>query len=352
MKVYTRNLVPRLLALDSPHEFVLLYRDSTSRGGHADGERVREVVLKAPSAFLWDQISVARVARRERLDVIFNPKYSVPLSADAATVFVCHGLDWFVSPEWSRWRDRLSHRLLVPRYAESARAIIAVSETARHDAIRFLGVNERSVTTVYHGVEEAFRRPVGHEELERVKRRYALPERFYLYCGQIYPPKNFGRLVRAFARATRSNGLGLVVAGTHTWRSEDELALIDRLGLEGSVSRLGWVPREDLPPLYSLAEALVMPSLYESFGFPLLEAMSAGCPIVTSDRGGTREIAGDAGLLVDPEDVHDIAAGMRRVVDDASLRGRLVEAGRRRAAGFSWAACARRTLRVLEASAS
>lgn len=344
--VYTRNLLREMLALESPHEFVLMYQDPKLVGTHGNGVRVREVVIQAPSVLLWDQVAVARAARRERLDMVFNPKYSVPLFTDAATAFVCHGLDWFVAPEWSRWRDRVSHRLLMPRYARKASAIIAVSDTARRDAVRFLGAREECVTRVYHGVGERFREPVSREALESVRHRYDLPDRFFLYCGQIYPPKNFGRLVQALERVGSSLDTTLVVAGSHTWLSERELKAAERLG--DRVRWLGWVPRADLPGLYASAELLVLPSLYESFGLPLLEAMSVGCPVVTSERKGTQEVVDGAGLLVDPEDVESIAEGMRRVVEDRELRERLVAAGRHRAREFTWTRCARETLRVLE----
>jgi len=347
--VYTRGLLAKMLALESEHEFVLMYRDPAFLGTYGDRERVREIVLAAPSVLLWDQVAVPRAARREGIDVLFNTKYSIPLRTASRTVFVCHGLDWFVAPEWSRWFDRLSHRFLIPRYARKSDLIIAVSETTRRQVIEYLDVEEARVTTIYHGVDEMFRREVGAGEIAGVRRRYGLPEHFYLYSGQIYPPKNFGRLMRAFEQLGPDNELSLVVAGGHTWLSEEEVALVDRLELGGRVLRLGWVEREDLPAIYAAAEALVMPSLYESFGLPLLEAMCVGCPVVTSNRAGMTEIVGRSGLLVDPEDVDSIAEGMRRIVEDKDLRCELVARGEERAKEFSWADCARQTLRVLEA---
>jgi glycosyltransferase involved in cell wall biosynthesis len=238
--------------------------------------------------------------------------------------------------------------LLFPRYVRAADGIIAVSETARQDLIRFLGVEATRITTVHHGVDEIFRKEPGSDDLARVKRRYGLPDRYLLYCGQIYPPKNFGRLIRSFADVGPSLDLSLVVAGSRTWLSKNEVDEVERLGLEHRVLRLGWVPRQDLPALYSLAEALVMPSLYESFGLPLLEAMCAGCPVLTSNRRGPREVVDDAAVLVEPEDLDSISEGMRRVVEDGKLRDDLISRGRRRAATFSWKRCASQTLQALE----
>jgi glycosyltransferase involved in cell wall biosynthesis len=346
--VYTQNLLREMLALDTPHEFVLLYRNPDLMGTYADGGRVRELVLgKAPN-FMWDQWLVPQAEKKEKFDIIFNPKYSLPLAARCQTVFVCHGLDWYVMPWASKFMDRLNHRYLIPRYSKKAEAIIAVSNTAKQHMIEYLGVEEERVHTVYLGVDEAFGRSIPLEQLEQVRSTYGLPDRFFLYCGQIYPPKNFGRLVRAYAQVGPALGISLVVAGTYTWLCEDEIALIDQLGISRWVVRPGWINHEVLPAFYALAEALALPSLYEACPSPLLEAMSSGCPIVTADRHGTAELAGEAAVLVDPEDVESIAHGMRRVVCDQGLRQQLIQAGRQRVKDFSWEKCARETIKVLE----
>jgi glycosyltransferase involved in cell wall biosynthesis len=348
VKVYTENLLRELLALDTPHEFVLIYRNPRLIGTYPDGNNVREIAAGSPSIFTWDQLAMRKVEKTEKLDLIFNPKYSVPLTAKCSTVFVCHGLDWYVMPKWSKWIDRISHRYLIPRYARKADAIIAVSNTARQHLTEYLGIPENLVHTIYLGVDEAFGKPIPPDRLKKIRSRYGLPERFFLYVGQIYPPKNFGRLLRAYANVGPELGISLVVAGEHRWLSGDELALIDRLGISNWVVRPGWIDRDTLPAFYSLAEALLLPSLYEACPSPPVEAMSSGCPVVTSDRHGTLEIADKAAFLVNPEDIESIANGMYQIVTDYDLRRALIEAGRKRALFFSWKKCAQQTLNVLE----
>jgi glycosyltransferase involved in cell wall biosynthesis len=345
---YTRKLLCQLLALDTPHEFVLFYRDPQLVGTYAKPHGVREIALKAPSTFLWDQVAVWQAAKRERLDLLFNPKYALPLLVSCGTVFVCHGLDWYVMPQWSRWHDRLSHRYLIPRYAHKADAIIAVSYVTKQHVIDYLQVPAPRIHAVYHGVDAVFQRPIPQAWRMDVRRRYQLPERFFLYCGHIYPPKNFGRLLHAYARVGPPRGIALVVAGQHLSLCQDEWAMIDRLGLTSWVVRPGWIPHDTLPAFYAMAEALVLPSLYESFGIPLLEAMSSGCPVVTANRYGPPELVGDAGILVNPDEVDSIAEGMDRAVTDQALRQWLVERGRERVRRFSWQTCAKETLQVLE----
>jgi glycosyltransferase involved in cell wall biosynthesis len=348
--VYTYNLLREMLALDTSHEFVLLYQEPCWLGSFSNGNkgRVRELALGKSPTIIWDQWQVLQAERKEKFDLIFNPKYSLPLLSRSQTVFVCHGLDWYVIPWASKLMDRLNHRYLIPQYFRKADAIIAVSNTAREHMIEYLGVKEDRVHTAYLGVDAAFGKPIPMEKLEQVKGTYRLPERFFLYCGQIYPPKNFGRLVCAYAQVGPKLGIPLVVAGTHTWKCKDEIALIDQLGISDWVVQPGWIDRETLPAFYALAEALICPSLYEACPSPILEAMSSGCAIVTADRYGTAELAGEAAVLVDPEDVESIADGMRRVVSDQGLRQQLIEAGHQRVKDFSWEKCARQTMEVLE----
>jgi glycosyltransferase involved in cell wall biosynthesis len=345
---YTRHLLAELLALDTDHDFVLLYRNPVHLGEHAHSRRVKERLVTARSVLGWDQAAVAKAASEERLDLLFNPKYSVPLAARCRTVFVCHGLDWYVTPQWSRWWDRLNHRYLFPRYARKADHIIAVSDVTRRQLQEFLNVEPERITAVRLGVSEAFREPVPGPAIAAAKERFRLPERYFVYCGQIYPPKNFGRLVQAYSQVGPGLGIPLLVAGSHTWLCAGELHMIDDLRLGGWIRHLGWVEHGALPALYAQAHALLLPSLYESFGLPILEAMAAGCPVVTSNRYGTKELATGAAVLVDPEDVDSIAEGMRAVATDADLRAQLRVAGRARAAQFTWERCARETLAVFD----
>jgi glycosyltransferase involved in cell wall biosynthesis len=349
VRVYTRKLLQAMLELRTAHEFVFLYRNAALLGTHAADPQVQEVALRARSFLGWDQIAVPAAIRRHGIDLLFNPKYSIPLRAPCPSVWVCHGLDWYVMPWASRFVDRLSHRFLVPRYASRAGAIIAVSEITRKHVMQYLHVPPERVVTVYSGVDDVFRRRLDESRAREIRAKYSLPERFLLYAGAIYPPKNFTRLVQAYALVGPERGIPLVVAGgENRFLSERELQEPEVLGIADWVRRPGWVDHNDLAILYALAEALLLPSLFESCGLPVLEAMAAGCPVVTADRYGTKELAEGAAVLVDPESVESIAAGIRRVLDDGALRADLTAAGLERSRNFTWQRCARETLGVLE----
>lgn len=349
VRVYTQKLLHALLQLRTGHEFVFLYRNPALIGTYAASPEVEEVALPARSVLAWDQVAVPSEVRRLGIDLLFNPKYSIPLLGTCPSVWVCHGLDWYVMPWGSRLKDRLSHRFLVPRYAAKAGAIIAVSEITREHVMHYLKVEPDRVATVYSGVDDVFRRALPAERLEEIRKKYSLPERFLLYAGAIYPPKNFTRLVRAYAQVGPAEGLPLVVAGgENRFLSERELQEPGALGIADWVRWPGWVEQEDLVGFYVLAEALLLPSIFESCGLPVLEAMAAGCPVVTADRYGTKELAEGAAVLVDPESVESIATGIRRVLHEDDLRTRLLKAGRERSRDFTWRRCALGTIEVLE----
>jgi len=349
VKVYTRALLRHFLRCAGSHEFVFFYKSEASAGDFRGEPRVSEVIVPSRSTFLWDQVALPNAVRKLGIDVLFNPKYSIPLAVSCPTAWVCHGLDWYVMPWASRWVDRLSHRFLVPRYAAKADAIVAVSEITREHVMEFLGVPAERVHTVYTGIDDAFHTMLDAQTRASVRQKYQLPERYLLYAGAVYPPKNFTRMIQAYAKVGPKLGLPLVIAGgENRFLSEHELKEPERLGLGDWVRWAGWVENTTLPAFYQMAEALLLPSLFESFGLPILEAMASGCPVVTSDCYGSKEVAADAAVLVEPESVESIAAGITRAVTDQALREQLIRKGRERSQEFTWDRCARQTLAVLE----
>jgi glycosyltransferase involved in cell wall biosynthesis len=349
VKVYTREVVRSLIELNRKHEIVLLFRNRQRLGTYRGLDGVQEVLLEGGPILYWDQIKVPGAVRKLGIDVLFNPKYSIPLRAKCKTSWVCHGLDWYAMPQASRWIDRMSHRYLVPRYATKADAMISVSAVTTEHLQEYLKVPRERIHTIYSGLSEAFRTRLSPAQLEQVRQRFSLPPRFLLYCGAIYPPKNFTRLVQAYAKVGPAQGVPLVIAGGgNRYLSEHELEEPQRQNIAQWVKWPGWIENKDLPAFYQLADGLLLPSLYESVGMPIMEAMACGCPVLTSDRFGTKEIAGGAALLVDPESVDAIAAGINRLLNDKALRAVNIAAGEARARQFTWTQTAGELLRVLE----
>ena len=349
VKVYTREILRAMLALESGHEFVFLFSGRATLGNYRDHANVTEVVVPGKSVPWWDQVGTPMAVKRYGIDVLYNPKYSIPLAVRCPTAWVCHGLDWYVMPQASRWIDRMSHRFLVPRYANKADAIIAVSQITREHVMQFLHVPPDRVHTVYSGVSGAYSVQASEAKRQEVRARYKLPSRYFLYAGAVYPPKNFTRMIQAYAKVGPQRGIPLVIAGgENRFLSEHELEEPKRQGIEQWVRWAGWADPDTLPVFYQMAEALLLPSLFESFGLPIIEAMSSSCPVVTSNCYGTKEIGEGAAILVDPLSVDAIAAGMVDALENAPLRAQLIAAGLERASRFTWTACAAQTLAVLE----
>ena len=243
-------------------------------------------------------------------------------------------------------------RLVLPRVARGARAVIADSWATKADVVELLRVPEDRVTVVplalRPGMSEVVRDSTAARE---VQARFGLPARFVLAVGTVEPRKNLTRLLEAVGRvAARPSGrdIALIHAGPEGWLVDDMQQAVTELG-NGRVRFLGHVSTADLAALYSLADCCAYPSLWEGFGLPVLEAMACGCPVLTSGVSALPELAGDAALLVDPTSTEEIEEGLTQLWTDESLRARLKLRGLARAREFSWERAARETVAVYDA---
>lgn len=348
---YTRELVRRLLAQGSDHQFDLLLDDVAHRPEWTSHLNARTVVLSAPGRLAWDQWAVPRYCNAAGVDVIFNPKHSMPLLAKAPCLFVLHGADWFVVPENYGWGLRAYQALALPLYLWKAAHTISVSEESRQRLIRRHPFTAARSSTIHHGVAAHFAPVTDPARLEEVRARYRLPARFVLYLGLIYHQKNVPGLLEAFRLLAPSVPHHLVLAGRPVFGGERGLGLLQDPALAGRVHRPGWIDEDDLPAILSLAELFAFPSHYEGFGIPLLEAMACGVPVVTSTGGACPEVVGNAAPKVDPDEPDAIAAAIHAVLADPGRAAELRRRGIERAKLFSWEVAARRTLVVLEALA-
>jgi glycosyltransferase involved in cell wall biosynthesis len=349
--VYTRNLVRELLDLDAGHHYLLMWRQREHLGTFAGRPGVEERWLWAPGKAAWDQLAVPWTAWRERLDVVLHPKFTAPLLAPCPAVMVVHGADWW-RPEEARfygWLDTRYVRAFMPLYFRKCAAVISVSHQSTAGFERALRPPAGKLRTVHFGPASCFRTVDDPAELERVRARHRLPARFFLTVAKASAArrKNLPGLLDGYRRYHRSSPepLPLVVVG----EVGDRGALgLPAGGWGGDVHLTGWLEQAELPAVYSLATAFLYPSHLEAFPIPLTEAMACGTPIVTSERDGPREIAGDAARFVDPDDPGAIAAALRAVATDPELRRELRRRGLERVPLFSWRRCAERVLAILE----
>jgi glycosyltransferase involved in cell wall biosynthesis len=349
VKVYTKNVLPRLLTLGSRHEFVLFYQNRRLLGTYAGYANVEEVAVPFPGTVTWDQFGLPLAARGRRLDLIFNPKMTVPLLTGTKTVFMAHGSETLVIPQHFGRLDILYRRFFRPLYHRRATACIAVSQAVKADLVKYLSADPNRIYPVHNGYDPLLFYPqTDASELRSLHDKHRLPERYILWVGQIEARKNIARLLQAFAQVAGEFPHSLVIVGERRRTGAQELQHIEQLGLSRRVHFTGWIPQNELRSIYCLADLFAFPSLHEGFGIPLLEAMACGCPIVAASTGSPPEVLAGAGYLVNPMSVADIASGMRAVLADATLRDDMVVKGLAQARKFGWEQTAQALLTVLE----
>jgi glycosyltransferase involved in cell wall biosynthesis len=289
------------------------------------------------------------MASERNIDVLLHTKMAVPLFAKMKTAMVLHGTERYFYPEFQNFYNELYLKTIYQQYLNKADLIIADAENARKDMVEQAGVDASKVKVAHLAGDEEFHVIEDAEKLEHVKSKYNLPDRFLIFVGHIYPGKNIGRLLGAFAKVRKDEDIALVLVGGMRRKFQDDLSRIEELGLEDCVQLTGYVPLDDLVALYNLAEATVFPSIYECFPAPPLDAGSCGCPVITSNTGGTPESAGDAAEYVDPFDEDDIARGIVKVMTDTAWREELIRRGFENNKRFSWEKTAQNTLDALTA---
>jgi glycosyltransferase involved in cell wall biosynthesis len=293
----------------------------------------------------WLQAVLPLWLAQHDLDVCHFTNSLLPLAAPGRLIVTIHDMSLFLFAQYQRPRTQLVVRPFVGPSARRAQAVITVSQSARADIVRLLGIPAERVHVIYEAAAPHFRPLDDRNELHAVRMRYGLPEQFVLYTGTIEPRKNLVRVVEALAEVHRRGcPIPLVLVGQWGPRAYPELkATIEQLALTSHVRFLGYVPTTDLVALYNLATVFVFPSEYEGFGLPVVEAMACGLPVITADRSSLAEIVGRGGYLVDPYGVDEIAEAIACLLHSADLRADLRQRGLQRAAEFSWQRAAEQT---------
>lgn len=349
--VYAKELARELLLLDKENKYTLFFGREIHPEFRDLVGQFRPVVVPIHEEFLSKQVLMAGLCNTIGLDLIHFPAFPPPVACFRSFIWTLHDATPWRYPDTMDLKGRLYFRWVGARAVKASKLIITVSNEARKDITTSLRIAEGKVRVIYEGIDHVFRREKDDVLLNSVRRRYGLPERFILAVGTLEPRKNLRTLIRAYREMAEVNGnkLGLVLAGRLGWKPAD---LEDYLyGEDKRITVTGFVPQCDLVALYSLAEVFVLPSLYEGFGFPPLEAMACGCPVIVSNRGSLPEVVGDAAILIDPENVESMVHAIRAVESNVSLRADLVRRGLDRVKLFSWKTAAAKTLEIYREAA-
>jgi glycosyltransferase involved in cell wall biosynthesis len=356
----TRNIVSELAQIDEQNDYALFVqgrglpyaaqwsgaRNAASGIRKPNFREVRTWISERWWHRLWFRLHMPLAVEWAigPIDLFHSPDFTLPpVRHSTRTVVTVHDLSFLRMPEC--FEPSLLAYLVanVPRAVARADWILADSESTRQDLIALLGAPSDRVSVIYPGVEPRFRPITDADTLQRVRTRYSLPERFVLSLGTVQPRKNYVGLMRAFAHLSEPH-LTLVIAGGRGWLSDGIYRAAEELGLNARVHFLGFVDDTDLPALYSMAALFALPSLYEGFGIPLLEAMACGTPVIAADNSSLPEAVGDAGILVSAHDTDALAEAIQQLLEDTEQRQRLKQRGLARVRHFTWQGAAEKLL--------
>ncbi len=297
------------------------------------------------SGIRWHLEVAKRLNREDTIDIYLSPaSYIVPARVKNKCVVIIHDLVSRLFPAGHNRKAVLIERMTLKPSLKKALRVIAISENTKRDLEEHFQFLSGKVRVAPLAAGPAYRPINDQARLQQVRRAHKLPEKFILFVGTLEPRKNIVRIIQAFGKLTDKN-LHLVIAGNRGWQWSDIYEEVERLGLQGRIIFLGYLSREDLVSLYSLAQVFVFPSLYEGFGLPVLEAMQSGCPVVTSKTSSLPEVAGEAAILVDPKKTEAITKGIQVALEN---QDDLIAAGITQARKFSWQKTAQTILDNIE----
>ena len=344
---YLWHFLQYATASNYPHEYVLFCNQKT----HIpfDLPKLKSVIITENITPIWDQVLLPLNIAKEKIDVFLTPYFKAPFFLPSNTVLIINDLIPLLFPEELRLFKRIYFRFVCGMAARRAKRIITISVNSRDDIVKYLRLPADKIEIVHLGVEKRFMSP--DIRIEEIRRKYALPQKFILYLGNLSPHKNVQGLIKSYAvlpvnlRKQYKLVLGASKSGKYFSYIEK---VIREMELAQDVLFTGFIEDKDLPAVYHMSSLFAYPSLYEGFGLPPLEAMAGGCPVVSSNTSSMPEVLGDAALFFNPYHVEEISQAIRHMLDDENLRNKFRQKGLERAKLFTPEKMASETLGVFK----
>lgn len=344
----------KVMVKEHPEDEFLFFFDRPYEESFVFAPNITPIVLQPPARhpylfYLWFEFSVARALKKYKADVFLSPDNFCSLRTTIPTVLVIHDLAYLHFPAQIRNRDLKYYRRFMPQFAKRANIIISVSKFTKADLIQQYQIPASKIEVACNGCKPTFK-PITASQRAIVKQKFSNGQNYFFYIGAVHPRKNVHRLITAFDHFKQQTqaDLKLLIAGNFSWKTSPVQTAYEQATAKSDIHFLGYISEEVLPQLMASAFALVYVSLFEGFGVPLLEAMKAEVPIITSNRAAMPEVVGDAALLVNPENTTAIAHAMQKLWSDQNLREKLVEAGKAQRQQYSWEKAATVTYAALQ----
>ncbi len=359
MDMVALELIKELQKLDKKNEYVVFIKPDDDNRIFEQTANFKFVELGGGPYPTWEQFALPKAARREGCDILHCTSNTAPLNPGMPLVITLHDIIYMESISlfkkggtWYQKFGNMYRRFVVPRVMKKSDKIITVSEFEKNRIKDFFGfpADDNRVVAIYNGVSEHFRKIDNQKELQRVKELYHLPDRFLFFLGNTDPKKNTKGVLKAFSDYLKKNGddIYLVMLDYEQNALEKILTEIGDKELINRIILTGYVINTDLPAIYNLCEVFLYPSLRESFGIPMLEAMRCGAPVITSNTSSMPEVSGGTAYIVNPFKPEEITAGIEKILSDETYRKDIIERGFRQSAKFSWKNMAEKVLELYE----
>ena len=356
---YTENLLAHMLPENPDIKFKLFYSGDPfllEKYSWTNLDNVEIVKSSVSNKLIFVSSWLFNYPRIDDLvggvEVFFSPHFLIaPLNSYCRRVMTFHDLSYLRFKEFFSLRRDLWHRFQIKSFGKKnfPDKIIAVSDSTKNDLVEKYGIGPEKIKKIYSGISDTIARPP-QQELDEFRKKNGLPGEFILFLGKLEPRKNVPALIKAFNLIKEQGDfrdLNLVIVGAKGWLFKDIFREAETSVHKSKIIFKDYVQDEDKKFYYSLASAFVYTSFFEGFGFPPLEAIACGTPVVASNNSSLPEVVGNAGILVDPYNAVDISNGVRAVLEDANLRNDLIKRGFERVKSFTWKKCADETLRVV-----
>lgn len=343
---YCYQLLLNLNKIDKKNKYIIYLPQNPTVDLPKESGNWRYKVVGPRKMWTLIGLSLEFILRRSKPDVFFSPTHYLPIFAPQQSIISILDISYVHFPELFKSSD-LNQLTKWTKYSvRKAKGVFTISKASKDDIIKEYGIPDYRVTVTYPGIREISDNKDKVLSMDELKQKYSIKGDYVLFVGTLQPRKNVSGLIEAFSKLKKKD-INLIIIGKRGWKYQEILDAPKKFGVENKVKFLDSVSDEELVFFYKNAACFVLPSLYEGFGLPVLEAMRYGCPVITSNISSLPEVGGDAALYVNPKDVNDLRDKLELLVNDLKLRKELIEKGYKQAKKFSWEKTARETLSVI-----
>ncbi|MCM8901690.1 glycosyltransferase family 4 protein [Caldicoprobacter algeriensis] len=347
---YIRNLLPNIIDIANEHGFVIIGENIKDVNNLVNRKNVDFIQLNARIFSIKEQLKLPSLV--PKCDIFWSPNVNIPLLPLKAKyrIATIHDVVHVAHPEFFKPEVVMSFKFFLREALRKSDVILTVSNFSKSEIIKYGKIMGERIHVVYPACNTKIYNSenVSYEDMLSVRRKYNLPDRFLLYVGNIKPHKNLARLLQAFDRIDDETLYLVVIGNKEGFVTGDKSINHIELRKRNKVVFTGFVPDEDLPKFYKMAEALVFPSIYEGFGLPPLEAQACGCPVIASNVASLPEVCGDSVLYCNPYDINDIADKIELLINNKLLKEELKQKGLKNVQRFDWEKSAYEILNVFE----